>query len=1012
MRKNFINPPKEYGSAPLWVWHTKITERIIDSMMYEFKQNAFGGVFVHPRPGLVTEYLSKEWFDLFAYTVKKGKELDMNVWIYDENSYPTGFAGGLIQDQMPESYNQGQMLHLTKTVLLPTVLDDVFACFKIDNNNITDITGSMNAYRGKAGNYYIITKQFYTANRGILNGPVGFSYVDLLAKGVTEKFIDITFEGYKKAIGTEFGKTVAGTFSDEPSIPTEGADNIRWTPDLFDTFKQQWGYDLREHLPSLFTEIGDWKRVRHNYQQTLLDLFINRWSKPMHDYTEKNGLKWTGHYWEHGWPDPQHVPDNMAMYAWHQYPGIDMLFNQFDEKSPNAQFGNIRAVKELASVANQLNKERTLSETYGGGGWDVTFKDLKRLADWEFALGVNFLNQHLSFMTLTGARKYDYPPSFSYHNSWWPYYKYLNQYYARLSLALSSGKQKNLILIIEPTTSAWMYVAPGNKNKRFDEIGKGFQDFVTFLEKSQVEYDLGSENIIKDTGRVLGNKFIVGQRAYTTVVLPPGMDNINEPTYKLLKEYINNGGKVIQFEKLKTIDGTSKSDIDKLGGTKNNIIRLDEINKAVIDTHFRSRDLQVSLQGGNTFHHRRIMDDGQLIFFSNASMDTATTGSLIVRGTGILLMDLFTGNIFDYPEKKLSGGFVKADITIPPAGSKLLFVANGKQPGFEKYISEEKVIAVETGVTKIARPAENTLNIDFCDIRINGTGSILKDVYVPKASNIIFRHYGFSEGAGNPWFNQTQFKNYVVARDTFSKGTGFTASYRFIIEPGVEYKKFRAVVEQGNLWNKVEINGQPISLNKNAWWLDRAFNIFDIGNYLHPGENILSLSITPMSIFAEVEPVYILGDFNLNPAKKGWAISPPQPLEFGSWDKQGLPMYAHGIRYIKELDIHSRNKQYAIQLGEWKGSVVAVRVNNVDVGIIMPGKDQLKITQFLREGKNNIEVQVIGSMKNLLGPFHNSPPAGLAGPGSWNTDRYPPGEEYGVLPYGLMNDFSIVEIGN
>lgn len=182
LRKNFVNPPKEYGSAPLWVWHTKVTERIIDSMMYEFKQNAFGGVFVHPRPGLVTEYLSKEWFDLFAYTVKKGKELDMNVWIYDENSYPTGFAGGLIQDQMPESYNQGQMLHLTKTVLLPTILDDVFACFKIDNNNITDITGSMNAYRGKAGNYYIITKQFYTANRGILNGPVGFSYVDLLVK--------------------------------------------------------------------------------------------------------------------------------------------------------------------------------------------------------------------------------------------------------------------------------------------------------------------------------------------------------------------------------------------------------------------------------------------------------------------------------------------------------------------------------------------------------------------------------------------------------------------------------------------------------------------------------------------------------------------------------------------------------------------------------------------------------------------------------------------------------------
>lgn len=34
------------------------------------------------------------------------------------------------------------------------------------------------------------------------------------------------------------------------------------------------------------------------------------------------------------------------------------------------------------------------------------------------------------------------------------------------------------------------------------EVGQAFQTFVTTLEKSQVEYDLGSENIIKDQGAV------------------------------------------------------------------------------------------------------------------------------------------------------------------------------------------------------------------------------------------------------------------------------------------------------------------------------------------------------------------------------------------------------------------------------------------------------------------------------------------------------------------------------
>jgi len=126
--------------------------------------------------------------------------------------------------------------------------------------------------------------------------------------------------------------------------------------------------------------------------------------------------------------------DNMAMYAWPQVPAIDMLFNQWDDSTTNAQFGNTRSVKELASAANQTGRQRKLSETYGGSGWDLTFTDMKRNGDWEYALGVNLMNQHLTYFTLAGARKYDYPPTFDYHEPWWNNYKYLNTHYARLSL--------------------------------------------------------------------------------------------------------------------------------------------------------------------------------------------------------------------------------------------------------------------------------------------------------------------------------------------------------------------------------------------------------------------------------------------------------------------------------------------------------------------------------------------------------------------------------------------------
>ena len=136
----FKTPSAEYTTAPFFVWNYKITKEEIDNFLLDFKNQGSSQVFVHPRPGLVTEYLSDEWFDLFKYTVEKGKELGMKVWIYDENSYPSGFAGGHVPDQMPESYNQGQGLKMTKVEMLPDTADRYYLCLKEEKGAFLNIT--------------------------------------------------------------------------------------------------------------------------------------------------------------------------------------------------------------------------------------------------------------------------------------------------------------------------------------------------------------------------------------------------------------------------------------------------------------------------------------------------------------------------------------------------------------------------------------------------------------------------------------------------------------------------------------------------------------------------------------------------------------------------------------------------------------------------------------------------------------------------------------------------------
>jgi hypothetical protein len=996
MAELFVEPPSRYGCAPLWVWNTRVTRELIDISMKDLKAHGFGGVFIHPRPGLITEYISDDWYALCRHAVETGKELDMFVWIYDENSYPSGFAGGHVPAQMPESYNQGKSLLVEKLDVFPDAVPDVFLCFVKEGDTFRKLApADLNGECGKRGTYYLLRKGY----DGQSPWYGGFSYVDLLYPGVTEKFIEITLDGYKRAIGDEFGKTVPGWFTDEPNISPPGG--IRWTPDLFDVFKKKWGYDLEENLPSLFEETGDWKRVRHNYTQTLLQMFVDRWAKPCYEYCEANGLKLTGHYWEHGWPDVADGGDNMAMYAWHQQPAIDMLFNQYNDVSPQAQFGNIRAVKELSSVANQTGRRRTLSETYGGGGWEESFRDFKRLGDWEYALGVNFMNQHLSHLSIAGARKYDYPPVFSEHSPWWPHYRLLNMHYARLSMALSSGEQANDVLILEPTTSIWLYYAYRYSNPAYMETGKTFQQFIAALEKAQVEYDLGSENIIKDRGEVKGNKFTVGRRAYSKVVIPPMTENLDAPTFALLREFAKNGGTILAYAQPAYVDGALSEELRAFFSDPENATLL--APSATPDlTPYHSGEIRfVRAAGNDLYHHRRAMKDGQILFLANSSLTEAAKGTVQLAGKDAVELNTLTGQIMDYPETA-DGNRVELSYDLPPAGSLLLYVAAKKQSGYSRPEPASRYVDVASSTPLSVRPeTDNVLTIDFCDLTLGH--ETFADLHVFDAADKAFKHHDFKHG--NPWNTSVQYKDNIVSRDTFTTG-GFAVAYKFTIADAFDCSAMQAVVERPDLY-EISINGHPVKPVPGAWWLERETGVCPVGAYVKKGENVLSLKLSPMKILAEIEPVYLRGNFRVTPASKGWEIvAPAETFAAGSWKAQGWPFYPGAVAYTKRYDVAEPSARYVVQATDWKGTVAEVSINGTTAGILAFEPYCLDVSGLLKQGENTVAVKVIGSNKNLLGPFHNNPAPGLVSPGHFrNVKTYPSGSDYQQLDYGLMDDF-------
>ena len=320
--RSFSDPGAGYRPTPFWVWNGEVDSTDVDRMLKDFKAQGFGGVFVHPRPGMVTQYLSEDWFNLWSYSLDRCKELGLDIWIYDENSYPSGFGGGHVPARWPETWNHPCDMVPTVSDTLPADLSQYDFCAELE------------------GKHYLYKGVLPKAERW----TAGYPYVDLTYAGTTEHFIEATMEGYEARYASEFGKQVKGVFTDEPKWQ-------RWTPDLPEAFRKDWGRDLEPLMPLLEKDAPGFKQVRYQFIATKMRLFIDRWSKPWHDYCESKGLVWTGHYWEHRWPDLRDGGDNMAMYEWHQQPGIDMLFNQYDSVASTAQWGNVRSVKELRSVA-------------------------------------------------------------------------------------------------------------------------------------------------------------------------------------------------------------------------------------------------------------------------------------------------------------------------------------------------------------------------------------------------------------------------------------------------------------------------------------------------------------------------------------------------------------------------------------------------------------------------------------------------------------------------------------
>jgi len=982
-KNTFLNVPNIFRGVPFWSLNDQLEKKEIIRQIHLMEKGGLGGFFLHAREGLITPYLSDEWMEIIRIAAEEARKIGMYAWLYDEDRWPSGFAGGIVP-AMKEEYRP-MALMLTMYERLDKV-EDALIIFKgtLERNNILDLEVVKETEKTEKGKIYLYFVK--------VKAPLGqtwfsnFSYIDTLNPKAVSTFIKVTYEKYFKYLKEFFGDSIPGIFTDEPNISANSFPTINfnrgpkyppaflpWTENLPKLFKVTYGYDLLENLPSLFFDVGDYTKVRYDFWKLITKLFVESFSKQIYEWCSKHNLKFTGHYLYEDNLLGQliHAGAVMPHYEYEHVPGIDHLGRNIDRHL---------TVKQVASAANQLGKQRVLCEAYGASGQNLSFEDRKWIGDWLYVLGVNLLNHHLELYTMRGKRKRDYPPNLFWQQPWWKYNRLIEDYFARLSYILSQGERIANILLLHPIGSAWALYTPLNTSK-VKELDKKFLWLTKELLNLKLDYELGDEMLIEKYGKVEGKTFIIGRSKYSVVIIPPSV-TLSKRTIELLEEFIENGGEVIAFEPLPYLtDGRQDERLEKIL-SKVHVIKLDK--KDLLSTLRRFQDyILIENDHGEIieplWYHLRKINDVFALFIVNTNNKEGYKAKIKIKEhCYVEEWNPITGKINSiYPEKE--GKYMIIENYFSPSGSILLVFYPDKRPLLKgeipKYSLEKEVEFSDEWNYEFE--GYNSLLLDYCKADIEGIYDIDKNQRIPvlKAHELAKR-----AGYGNKISLKFEFNV------SFKKQTD---------------KKIFLVMETPEKF-EIILNGEKLEYNKDEYWIDTSFKMIKIDDKIKNGTNeIILRGIFDFDI--ELENIYIVGNFAVKNIdnKEFVIVDLPELLKSGDFVYQGFPFFAGSIILKNNLKIEEKTDKVILSIEGLNSIVTEVKVNDKIVGYIFLHPHEIDITDFIKIGLNSIELKLVNSLRNLLGPHHHKAGELFAvGPGSF-LDENNWTDSYNFVPFGL-----------
>lgn len=559
-----------------FLWLHGEEESVLRSYMEAIGSAGIKAVCLESRPH--PDFLGNAWWRDLDVILDEARKRKMKVWLLDDKHFPTGQAGGAMETAplaLQKRYLgcsmadvcgpqkgvlisiekllrvSGDPLHSEKNLYDDDEIYAVLAC-KLDGDidrsldhvdgnavNLTEMVheGSL-AWSVPAGMWRIFA--FYETHNG--GSPY---YIDLTSRESVKILLDTVYEPHYRRYAADFGKTIAGFFSDEPglgNIPGNRFDsfigrkrmNLPWSTEL----ETALGSGIVNELPALWCEYGskeDTARIRCTYMDALTKLVQTNFSEQIGTWCTAHGVEYIGHIIE-----DNNAAEGLGCSTGHYFrslwgqnmAGIDDIGAQITMGGANVEHLSFagswdgeffhHVLGKLGSSLAHIDpkkKDRCVCECFGAYGWQEGTQLMKYIADHLLADGVNHFVPHA--FSAKAFPDMDCPPHFyaGGEDILYPAFQKLMGYMNRMCHILNDYRHTASVAILYQAEMVWS----GGKYVKMQKVAR-------VLREHQIDFDILPSDVLEASADMLS----VNGRKYD-VLLVPGCEMLPEKIMKLLQ---------------------------------------------------------------------------------------------------------------------------------------------------------------------------------------------------------------------------------------------------------------------------------------------------------------------------------------------------------------------------------------------------------------------------------------------------------------------------------------------